>query len=193
MASDGEREQAVMRLREAVVEGRLTLEEFSERVGSAQVARTTRDLALLTDDIPEVEIPEVEPAARARPVRAAHRALFSHLVRRGRLELGPRSSFRSIFGTIDLDLRDAILTSPEVELDIFSLFGTVTVLAPEGAEVEIVGGGLFASERLDIANTRLPAGVPRIRIRSSGLGGELRVRRHDTPRLVKGLVDALDR
>ena len=40
LASDAERGAAVDRLRQAVVEGRLTLEEFSDRVGLAQSART---------------------------------------------------------------------------------------------------------------------------------------------------------
>lgn len=52
LASDTERERAVERLREAVGEGRLTLEEFSERVGVAQLARTDRDLAALSRDLP---------------------------------------------------------------------------------------------------------------------------------------------
>jgi Cell wall-active antibiotics response 4TMS YvqF len=104
-------------------------------VGSAQLARTTRDLALLTDDIPDPE-----PARRARPMPTVHRALFSHLVRRGPLELAPRSSFRSVFGTIDLDLRGATIPSPELELVIYNLFGTVTVLVPEGADVRVEGG-----------------------------------------------------
>jgi hypothetical protein len=188
MASDSEREQAVIRLREAVVEGRLTLEEFSDRVGSAQLARTTRDLALLTDDIPDPE-----PARRARPMPTVHRALFSHLVRRGPLELAPRSSFRSVFGTIDLDLRGATIPSPELELVIYNLFGTVTVLVPEGADVRVEGGGLFASQKLDIASAGLAPGAPRIRIRSSGLGGELRVRNRETSRLSVRVLRTLGR
>ena len=40
-------------LRRAVVDGRLTLEEFSDRVGLAQVARTDQDLAVLGSDLPE--------------------------------------------------------------------------------------------------------------------------------------------
>ena len=50
--SDEERERSVVLLRDAVVSGRLTLEEFSERVGRAQLARTDRDLAELTVDLP---------------------------------------------------------------------------------------------------------------------------------------------
>jgi Domain of unknown function (DUF1707) len=37
---DAEREHSIVLLRDGVVEGRLTLEEFSDRVGRAQGART---------------------------------------------------------------------------------------------------------------------------------------------------------
>ena len=40
LASDAQRERSIALLRDAVGEGRLTLEEFSERVGLAQAART---------------------------------------------------------------------------------------------------------------------------------------------------------
>ena len=52
LASDAEREQSIALLRDAVGEGRLTLEEFSERVGLAQAARTDQELARLVRDLP---------------------------------------------------------------------------------------------------------------------------------------------
>jgi transcriptional regulator with XRE-family HTH domain len=52
LASDAERERTIALLRDAVGEGRLTLEEFSERVGLAQAARTVQELAQLARDLP---------------------------------------------------------------------------------------------------------------------------------------------
>jgi hypothetical protein len=52
LASDAEREHSIELLRDAVVEGRLTLEEFSERVGLAQAARTDQELAHVARDLP---------------------------------------------------------------------------------------------------------------------------------------------
>jgi hypothetical protein len=46
LASDAERERSIALLRDAVSEGRLTLEEFSERVGLAHAARTDQDLPI---------------------------------------------------------------------------------------------------------------------------------------------------
>jgi DUF1707 SHOCT-like domain len=173
LASDAEREQSIVLLRDAVTSGRLTLEEFSDRVGQAQSARTDRDLAALT-----VDLPSAAPAVPAIPA-VRHRALFSRLVRRGAFELPTRSSWRSLFGTIVLDLRQARLEGPEVELEIYNLFGTVTVLVPPGVVVDVQGGGAFASQVLEPPDWLPPAGAPRLRIRVSGPGGTLYVRSPD--------------
>ena len=180
LASDAEREQSIVLLRDAVTSGRLTLEEFSDRVERAQAARTDRDLATLTVDLPALA-PDLPAAPAAR-----HRALFSRLVRRGAFELPARSSWRSVFGTIVLDLREARLEGPEVGLDIYNLFGTVTVVVPPGVAVEVEGGGMFASQVVEPPAWRPPPGAPRLRIRLSGPGGTLYVRSPDT-------VDQLNR
>jgi Domain of unknown function (DUF1707)/Cell wall-active antibiotics response 4TMS YvqF len=170
LASDAEREHSIVLLRDAVTTGRLTLEEFSDRVGRAQMARTDRDLSALTVDLPSA--PPALPAAST----VRHRALCSKLVRRGAFELPARSSWRSLFGTIVLDLRQARLESPEIELEIYNLFGTVTVIVPPGVVVDVEGGGAFASQVLEPPAWRPPAGAPRLRIRTSGPGGTLYVR-----------------
>ncbi|MER6910633.1 DUF1707 domain-containing protein [Streptomyces sp. NPDC000594] len=51
-ASDSERERVAERLREAVAEGRLTMEEFEERLEAALGARTHSDLEPLVRDLP---------------------------------------------------------------------------------------------------------------------------------------------
>lgn len=170
LASDSEREQGIALLRDAVTSGRLTLEEFSDRVDRAQVARTDRELAALTSDLPALS-----PALPvSTPVR--HRAVFSRLVRRGAWELPPRSSWRALFGTIVLDLRQARLEGPEVELHIYNLFSTVTVIVPPGVAVDVEGGGAFASQVLEPPPWLPPPGAPRLRLHTSGPGGTLYVR-----------------
>jgi hypothetical protein len=184
LAADADRERSIELLREAVAEGRLTLDEFSDRVDRAHVARTERELGLLVEDLPAPP-----PPSTPIPAELRHSAVFSHLVRTGNWELPPRSSYRSIFGTIDLDLRRARLSGTEAELHIFNLFGTVTVLVPERIAVSVVGGGPFASQVLDTATAAPIAGAPRLRILVSGPGGTLRVR--SIPR--RSLRDVLHR
>ena len=74
LASDKERDSVVDVLRDAYTEGRLTLEEFEERMSAAYAARTWSDLRELTGDLP------VEPVLgtdlrHPGPQAAGHRAL----------------------------------------------------------------------------------------------------------------------
>lgn len=55
-ASDGDREVVVSALREAYTAGRLTLEEFDERMTDAYASKTWGDLRLLTADLPSQPI-----------------------------------------------------------------------------------------------------------------------------------------
>jgi Domain of unknown function (DUF1707)/Cell wall-active antibiotics response 4TMS YvqF len=171
LASDAERERNVSLLREAVGEGRLTLEEFTERVGLAQTARTDRELAHLVRDLPAPG-----SSRPPGPVAEEHRALFSHVARSGPWLLPARSSWRSIFGTIELDLRQARLTDQDTLVEIYNFFGTVTLLVPQGVEVVVRGGGLLASQHIDSPSQRPIAGAPRLTIDTRGPGGTLHVR-----------------
>jgi hypothetical protein len=181
LASDAERERSVALLRDAAAEGRLTLEEFSERVGLAQVARTDQELARLTGDLPN------DPTTSAPTAVASekHRAFCSHLTRSGPWSLPAHSSWRSIFGTIDLDLRQARLADPETTLEVYNLFGTVTVFVPEGVEVVVRGGGLFASQKIESPERPAIVGGPRLTIDTRGPGGTLYVRTRPTPPTLK--------
>ena len=178
LASDAERDQAVELLRGAVVEGRLTLEEFTDRVGLAQTARTDRELAALSRDLPAVRTPdEVSAALSAEPHR--HRATFSHLQRSGPWELVRRSVYRCVFGTIDLDLRQARLAGDEVEMEIHNVCGTVTLVVPEGIDVIVTGGGAFSSQLVDPPSAPSIHGAPRVLVRAGGAFGTLRVKHDD--------------
>jgi hypothetical protein len=66
-ASDAERDAVAARLREAHAEGRLTVEEFAERLDAAFSARTRGDLALLTRDLPPAPGPRPRTGDEATP------------------------------------------------------------------------------------------------------------------------------
>lgn len=171
LAGDADRERSVQMLTGAVVEGRLTLEEFSDRVGLVHASRTEAELEHITRDLPA--------APRSRELEQAptkFRAFCSMLVRQGPWELPARSSFRCICGTVVLDLSQARLAGPEVEIDVFNLFGTVTIKVPPGVDVSVSGGGMFASDVVETPPTAPGPGAPRLRISARGPGGTLYVR-----------------
>ena len=51
-ASDDDRQRVIDSLQQHTAAGRLTLDEFSERVGAVFAARTLQDLAATTADLP---------------------------------------------------------------------------------------------------------------------------------------------
>lgn len=167
-ASDAERDQTVEQLRHALVEGRLSLEEFSDRVGHAQAARTHGELVEAVRDLP-AQAPAPPPESNR------HVALWSRLSRGGAWRVPRSSSYRVLFGTVDLDLRQATLEGTTVELEIFNLFGTVTVLVPEGVAVTVTGGGPWATQLVDHPTVAALPDAPELRIRLSGPGGTTRV------------------
>ncbi len=81
-ASDHERQQVVDRLQAALEEGRLKMEEFTERVGLAYQAVTYGDLARLHADLPPAspeDGPRSVPASVVSPAVAAKGSAFADL------------------------------------------------------------------------------------------------------------------
>src|SRR6476620_11037682 len=68
-ASDGDRDRVAAALREHCAQGRLTMEEFNERLELVYAGRTYGDLRKLTADLPDIDMNNL-PAAQA-PVPAA--------------------------------------------------------------------------------------------------------------------------
>jgi hypothetical protein len=63
LASDREREATIQRLRAAHLEGRIETDEFEERVGRAESARTRAELEAIAGDLPERLRGAVEPTS----------------------------------------------------------------------------------------------------------------------------------
>src|ERR1700742_4179585 len=91
-ASDAERNRVVDVLAGAAAEGRLTLEEYSERSETALAARTQGELAGLTADIPLSR--DVQLAAG--PPDAKISALLGNETRKGAWVVPERLSVRSV-------------------------------------------------------------------------------------------------
>jgi DUF1707 SHOCT-like domain len=81
-ASDSDRQEIVDRLRVAMEEGRLTMDEYAQRMGLAYEAVTYGDLALLSADLPEagpVTTREAVPPTPAPQAVAAPRGVVTDL------------------------------------------------------------------------------------------------------------------
>src|SRR5262245_33348589 len=124
LASDAERESACAILREASVEGRLTLDEFTQRIGSALAARTRPELEDVTRDLPAVmALPQT---ARRSPVRWSV-ALLSGVVRRGFWRVAERNWAIALMGNCDIDLRGAAISAPTTTFNAVAVMGGIDV------------------------------------------------------------------
>ena len=162
-ASDAERELAVVRLRDASAEGRLTLEELAVRTGDAYLATTHGDLARITADLPERTAPrELDAARRERPGFVA--GVFAPVWRKGRWRVRRRTIVLSLFAPIFLDLRGATFEHEAPTITVLSIFAPVNVTVPEHVEVELSVVAIFAPVREQGAPGELVPAAPRIRV-----------------------------
>ncbi len=154
--SNAEREQTVVLLRHHLLEGRLTLDEFSERVELVYGAKVGQDLIHIRQDLPDVLAGRA--GSRRKPTRFVG-ALLSHVIRRGRLRLRGWTLALSVLANIDLDLREAEIDNAHTTVNVLVAFGNVDIYVPEGVNVDVGGFSLFGRRRewgSDTARTDAP-------------------------------------
>ena len=171
-ASDAEREQTVELLRRHAVDGRLTLEEFAERIGVAYEARTRQELEELTRDLP-ADAPSV-PAARHERTQWIV-SIAGGTERRGRFRLGAQTAVVTLMGGANIDLRQAQLAAPDVGITAISVMGGTNIVVPEGVEVELTGFGVMGGKGYRPGKQPPPPGAPRLRVRAFAFMGGISV------------------
>jgi len=176
-ASDVDRERIVAVLAEAASDGRLTLDEHSERVQHAYQARTLGELAELTRDL----VPAGSQPLQLDDSRMVS-AFFSTSRREGRWVVPDRLSVTAVGGHVILDLREALLQSLHTILHVTLVGGQLQMLVPEGVSVVVTRSRYSARVGPDLTPRPGPAarpGEPLIEIRTFSVAGQVRVH---TPR-----------
>ena len=178
--SDAEREHCALRLREAGGEGRLTLEELSERIELAYDARTVADLEALTADLPApgaTAAPAVRTEAPAPEKPGWVVAVMSGADRRGSWRPRGRTRAVAVMGGVEIDLREAQLDAAEIRITAVAVMGGVDVIVPEGVRVEMGGFALMGGN----SSPRDPGpdapGAPVVRVSAWSLMGGVDVKR----------------
>lgn len=172
LVSDAEREVVVARLRSACADGRLSLDEFSDRVGDVYRARTGAELDRLTGDLPaEPEAADVGPAVR--PTRWVV-GVFSGARRSGPWRPADPTRAVAVLGSCQLDLSGVDL-APETHIVAVTVFGGIEVLVPEGVGVDLGGFALFGG-RDDKTSAHRRPGAPIVRVDCRALVGGVTVR-----------------
>lgn len=155
-------------LRSAAEDGRLDLDEFNERAERVLKARTLGDLVTVTTDL---------VAEDAQPIRVDTTpvaALFRNASRSGRFVMRGEEAAFALFGTADLDLREALLVRNHVRLTASMLAGRVKIQVPEGVEVRVRGWSFFGRRVTTVRRPQIP-NAPVLEIEGFTILGSLRV------------------
>ncbi len=173
-AGDADRERAVAALRESLVAGRLTLDEFVERVELAHDAKTLPELAELQRDLPAERPAAPATAPRRKPARWVV-AVMSASERKGRWRAPERMSALACMGAVVIDLREADLESDHVEIVATAIMGAVEVIVPEGVDVELTGFAFMGAKESKVRHDLVP-GAPFVHVRAFALMGAVEVK-----------------
>ncbi|MBE1537577.1 DUF1707 SHOCT-like domain-containing protein [Actinomadura algeriensis] len=172
-ASDAEREAVVERLRVASVEGRLTLEELTERSEAAYAAVSRDDLERITADLPGMGAPGAEPA----PLQVKRRfsAIMGDCKERivGRID-EPLEAV-SVMGDVELDLRGAQVPTGEVRVQATAIMGDVKIIVPDGIAVEVDGYAFLGERKVAVRESGGGARVPIVRVTARVVMGDVKI------------------
>jgi hypothetical protein len=185
--SDADRDRVAEVLREATGQGRLTFDELEDRLSQTYAAKTYADLDGITRDLPvtaPASHPGVAPAAgRFPPARVGGEphsrmavAVMSGARRAGQWVVPRTFTAVAVMGGVELDLRHARFSEPEVTIQAYALMGGVSIVTGDDIEVDVSGVALMGGFDHHASGSGLP-GAPRVRVVGFALMGGVDVQR----------------
>ncbi|MEU1279957.1 DUF1707 domain-containing protein [Streptomyces sp. NPDC005805] len=148
-ASDADRDRIADILRDALAEGRLDAEEHAERIDAVYRAKTMGELEPLVRDLPatghrSAAAARAEDGDDTAPAENLV-AVFSGSTRKGRWRVGRRTNAFSLFGSVEIDLTQALFRQRLTVINATSIFGSVEIRVPENITLRGSGTGVFGS------------------------------------------------
>jgi uncharacterized protein DUF1707/cell wall-active antibiotic response 4TMS protein YvqF len=171
-ASDADREQTLEALAAASAEGRLSLEEYSQRSDAALVARTLGELTGLTTDLPAA------PRSDLAPVPVEITAVLGNESRKGPWVVPEHITVRSVLGDCHLEMQQAVIRQHVTTIDATVRFGSMTIFVPDGIDVRMNGRAVLGAKSSQLRGEPQP-GAPVIVVNCDVFCGAVTVRRPD--------------
>lgn len=141
----------------------------------AYAARTRGELERITADLPALAGPAVV-GARRRATRWTV-AVLGDASQKGRWRGGRRQPWGvAVMGDCTIDLGAAEFGGQEIVVTAVSVMGDVTVLVPEGVDVELGGVALMGAKNDQVRPVPVVAGTPLVRVRAVAVMGEVTLR-----------------
>lgn len=167
--SDHDREQVVGRLYEAVGDGRITMEEFEDRLTGVLAARTFGDVVPYVADLPTTApvggAAQVDLEVTGSPIR-----------RTGRWVAPPRMNIKARGSSITLDYTEAVLASPVIQIDLAATGSSLRLIAPRGSSADLTGLTLRGSSAKSGRMSTIRGGGPHLVVTGEVRGSSVRVR-----------------
>ncbi|MGW2629635.1 DUF1707 SHOCT-like domain-containing protein [Streptomyces chattanoogensis] len=182
-ASDADRDRVAEILREALAEGRLDPEEHAERIDLVYRAKTMGELEPVVRDLPAAGAgirPRPEPGAYAYgPAAELPKqnlvAIFSASLRKGRWRVPGRINAVAIFGSVEIDLTEAVFPQQQVQINATSLFGSVDIRVPENVTLRSSGSGVLGSFEIE-TNEADDENAPQVLVKGCAVLGSVDAR-----------------
>ncbi|MFJ1791703.1 DUF1707 SHOCT-like domain-containing protein [Kitasatospora griseola] len=137
-ASHADRDRVADVLRVAAGDGRLTAEELDQRLEVALSARTVRELAELTVDLPTVSFAADGVVAEAKEVLRIEQK-WSPVKRAGRWVVPRRLVLDVEWCAVTLDLTEAVITQDTLQIDVDMRGKTLTLIVGPDTVVDTDG------------------------------------------------------
>lgn len=153
-ASDADRAAVAKILEQAVGQGMLTLDEYTERVDVALAARTRGELDRVIADLPHVR----RDAAPAPP--EVLKSWMSGISRKGGWTVPARLQLVTRMCSTTLDFSSAVLPGPVVYLDIDDYLSSTELILPDGATADLNGVANIGSS----TSVKVPTSPPSRRL-----------------------------
>ncbi|GAB3031894.1 hypothetical protein GCM10011376_25380 [Nocardioides flavus (ex Wang et al. 2016)] len=189
--SDADRQRVADVLRDAAGEGRIDLDELEERLELTWQAKTYGDLVPITLDLHAagpVPYPAAAPVRRPSSAVPAvgHNssvAIMGDCKRRGVWQVPAHHSAFSLMGSVTLDLREAILTSHDTQINASAVMGDVKIIVPADMHVLVDGTPIMGDygQAKDKVPAELGPDSPVVRVRGMALMGSVQVQRLPAP------------
>ena len=187
-ASDADRDHVAALLGQALAEGRLDAEEHAERLEGVYGAKTLGQLRPLVADLPVSFAPPTAsgtPAPRYGnasladvPTTDSVLAVFGEQKRRGRWLVRNGLDAKAIFGSVELDLTEAVLEQRELTISVTSILGEVKLIVPEGVMVVNEGTAILGERNMNVSQDQpYTAETPIVHVRGFTLLGNVEARR----------------
>lgn len=183
--SDADRHRVAELLRTAAGDGRLDLDELDERLEATWAAKTYADLVPITADLPGATTQSAPaPTSNVPATRYdTSLAIMGGSSRTGVWEVGPTHTAFTLMGGVDIDLREAVLTSRETVINAYAIWGGIDVYVNAHTRVIVDGVGIMGdfSQARDKVEAEIGPDSPVVRVTGFALMAGVTVQRRPMP------------